>query len=192
MMLGFIRMVGVVGLFLSLSSPAFSVPKDWLQEFEKEFASSDYTSLYMMLSFSGYSNVGHIAMMTDKDFNHGKIFVVEPNQNKASYVTNFIKKDIGSDVKKFALWDKMGEFKYITFGGVSYRFYHIVKKEDNKLEIVKFLSINNPNNYKDKPDSKPYIELKDFFFSKLKKFAIEEQKKEEQNNSVNLEGDSGK
>ncbi len=192
MKLVFLRIVGVVGALLFLSSPAASLPKDWLQEFEKEFASSDYTSLYMMLSFSGYSNVGHIALMTNKKFSHGKVFVVEPNQNEISYVKEFIKKDIGSDVKKFAKWDKMGEFKYITFGGISYRFYHIEKKQDNKLEIVKYLSINNPNNYRDKPDSKDYIELKDFFFSKLKKFAIKENKKDSPESSEDTSTDQAK
>ena len=175
----------VVCLFLSTSG--YSQQTDWLQEFEKEFASSDFSSLYMMLSFSGYSNVGHIAMMVDKKFSKGKVFVVEPNQGSISYVKDFTKKYIASDIKNIKSWDKLGMFKYPSLGGVSYRYYHIEKKKNNKLEIVKYLSVNNPGNFQNKPDTKEYIDLRDFFYTKLKNFAVSENKDETDNDSLKID-----
>ena len=178
-----------VVIFLFLSSIGYSQQKDWLQEFEKEFASSDFTSLYMMLSFSGYSNVGHIAMMVDQKFSKGKIFVVEPNQGSISYTKNISKKDIEPDIKSIKAWDKLGLFKYPSFGGVSYRYYHIEKKKNNKLEIVKYLSVNNPGNFQDKPDTKEYIDLRDFFYTKLKNFALSENKDADKNDNSKTENE---
>lgn len=159
-------MVVLFGFCINLRA----TPKDWVEEFENIFKSSEFDSMYMVVTFSGYSNVGHIALMSKSNFEHSKIYVVNPNENTFSYEKNLDKKNISKYIKKIRSWDKLDNFKYTTFGGVSYRYFHIEKKGD-KLEIIKRLSITNPDNFKDKSDALPYIELKNFFFDNLKKMA---------------------
>ncbi len=152
-------------LILLYSTYAYSL--DWEQKFTESFSSSsNYTSLYLMVSSSGYSNVGHVAIYINNSTQSGKVEKVEANSNNISISEPLSKSSVNYIKSFFSSKDSLEAFPYKSFGGINFKYLHLEKKDSSlqKYSIIKRLNIKNPDGFKDKPDTSEYISLKNFFY----------------------------